>query len=110
MTNRDPLFLSCFWKQLMQCSGTKLQHSTPYHPESDGQSEVVNICLEQYLRCFVHDQPHQWYNFLPWAEFWYNSSFHTAIKMSSYHALYGVNPSHVPVYSPRDSSVDSVDD
>lgn len=40
--DQDPLFVSKFWTQLMQFTGTKLKHSTIYHPETDGQSEVVN--------------------------------------------------------------------
>lgn len=54
LTDRDPLFMSKFWGQLMQYSGMKLLHTTAYHPECDGQSEVVNRCLEQYLRLFTH--------------------------------------------------------
>lgn len=42
LTNRDPLFMSQFWEQLMQYNGTKLLHTTAYHPECDGQTEVTN--------------------------------------------------------------------
>lgn len=65
VTDRDPLFLSKFWSQLIRFSGTK--HTTTYHPKADGQSEVVNRCLEQYLRLFVHSYPQYWYNNLAWA-------------------------------------------
>ncbi|KAD4585269.1 hypothetical protein E3N88_22870 [Mikania micrantha] len=57
--------------------GIKLQMSSAYHPETDGQTEVVNRCLEAYLRCFAVDQSKAWAQWLPWAEFWYNSTFHS---------------------------------
>lgn len=110
VTDRDLLFLSKFWTQLMSYSGTKLHQSTTYHPESDGQPEVVNRCLEQYLRSYVHSQPSQWYMFLSWAEFWYNSSYHSAIKMSPYEVLYGVKPSLFLGYNSGDSNVETVDE
>ena len=53
---------------LQPLSVTKLRLSTSYHPETDGQTQVVNRTLEQYLRCFVHDQPHRWLQFLSLTE------------------------------------------
>ena len=53
----------------------ELHMSSAYHPQTDGQSEVVNRCVEQYLRCFVSQQPRKWSSFLPWAEF--GTTLHT---------------------------------
>jgi hypothetical protein len=92
VSDRDPLFLSAFWKELFRVQGTTLKYSTTYHPETDGQTEVVNRSLEAYLRCFTSDNPRKWFKYLHLAEFWHNSTFHSAISMTPFEALYGRPP------------------
>lgn len=92
VSDRDPIFTSNFWRALIQAVGPKLNYSTANHPSTDGQTERVNQCLEQYLRCAVHACPSKWRQWLPMAEFWYNSSYHSSIKCSPFKALYGMEP------------------
>ncbi|GJZ78593.1 ty3-gypsy retrotransposon protein, partial [Tanacetum coccineum] len=110
VSDRDPIFVSNFWTQLFKLSGTQLNHSTAYHPQSDGQTEVVNRGLEQYLRAMVTDHPTHWVRFLPWAEYCYNTTYHSSIKMTPYQALYGKVPMAVVPYPPGTSKVAAVDD
>ncbi|KAL1356594.1 hypothetical protein AAHE18_05G195900 [Arachis hypogaea] len=109
VSDRDPLFLSRFWRNLFEFSGTHLHYSTAYHPQTDGQTEVTNRSLEQYLRAFSHSQPQQWATFLPWAEFCYNSSYHSAIQMTPHEALHGFPMNLPPGYTPGSSPVLEVD-
>jgi hypothetical protein len=91
-SDRDRIFTSNFWKLLFKTLGTKLQFTTAYHPQTDGQSERVNQCLEMFLRCMVQDAPKQWKKWLPLAEFWYNSTVHSSLGCSPFKALYGHEP------------------
>jgi hypothetical protein len=53
---RDPNFTSNFWQELFKIQGTQMHLITTYHPHDDGQTEVVNKCLETYLRCFASEK------------------------------------------------------
>nr|KYP37703.1 Transposon Ty3-G Gag-Pol polyprotein [Cajanus cajan] len=56
-SDRDPTFISNFWQEFMQLQRVETRLSSSYHPQTDGQSEVVNRCLETYLRCMCSDTP-----------------------------------------------------
>lgn len=82
--------------------------STAYHPQSDGQNEIVNKGLEHYLRVSVGDRPHQWLQWLPLAEFWYDTNFHTSLKLTPFEALYGFPPPKLQ-YIPGTTRVEAED-
>ncbi|EXC24161.1 Sterol 3-beta-glucosyltransferase [Morus notabilis] len=92
VSDRDCIFLSHFWTELHKRMGTVLSRSTAYHPRSDGQTKVVNKCVETYLRCFTSDKPGQWHKWLAWAEYWYNTSFHIATQTTPSLVVYGRAP------------------
>lgn len=79
ISDRDLLFISRFWFTLF-----KLRMSTACHTQTDGQTEVVNHCVQQYLRAFYHNYPKQWGKFLHWAEWHCNTSVHSSTRMSPF--------------------------
>lgn len=70
VSDRDPLFTSKFWSSFLQQLGVTQSLSTAYHPQSDGQSEALNRCLEHYLRAMTWQRPKEWASWLPLAEWW----------------------------------------
>ena len=56
LSDIDPIFTGNFWMELFSCLGIQLAHSSSYHPQFDGKTEIVKKCLEGYLRCFVSDK------------------------------------------------------
>lgn len=109
ISNRDNIFLSNFWHKFFKLLGVELHYSTAYHPQSDGQTKVVNRCLETYLRCMTGECPIKWANWLSLAEFLYNTNYHIALKTTPIQVVYGYPPPlHIP-YIPRDSSLPAVD-
>lgn len=97
VSDRDKIFTSNFWKELFKLLGTQLKLSTAYHPQTDGQTEVLNRGLQTYLRCMAAEKPREWSRWLPLAEWWYNTNYHSAINTTPYEVVYG---QPAPLYSP----------
>ncbi|CAJ2672860.1 unnamed protein product [Trifolium pratense] len=108
-SDRDPIFLSTFWHEFFKLQGVALHKSTAYHPQSDGQTEIVNKCLETYLRCMCSSRPTNWFKWLSLAEWWYNTNYHSSIHTTPFEVVYGQPPPiHLP-YLPGSSPSFSVD-
>ena len=89
VSDRDRIFPSHLWRELFRLSGVELRISSTYHPQSDGQTERVNQCMETFLRCFANAVPSKWFDWLHLAEFWYNTTWHSSLQQSPFQALYG---------------------
>ena len=92
VSDRDAKFLSYFWKTLWGKLGTKLLFSTTSHPQTDGQTEVVNRTLSTLLRAIIQKNLKTWADCLPHVEFAYNRCVHSATKFSPFDIVYGFNP------------------
>ena len=109
VSDRDSVFLSQFWQGLFSLHGTAFHLSSAYHPQSDGQTEVVNRCLEMYLRCMCGENPKDWTMWIPLAEWWYNTHYHTAAQITPYEVVYNQPPPlHLP-YLAGESPIAEVD-
>ncbi|GJZ33233.1 putative reverse transcriptase domain-containing protein [Tanacetum coccineum] len=89
ISDRDGKFTLHFWKTLNKALGTRLDMSTAYHPQTDGQSERTIQTLEDMLRACVLDFGKGWDKHLPLVEFSYNNNYHTSIKAAPFKGLYG---------------------
>nr|GEW62261.1 reverse transcriptase domain-containing protein [Tanacetum cinerariifolium] len=88
ISDRDGRFTSHFWQMVHKALGTKLDLSTSYHPQMDGQSERIIQALEDMLRACVIDFGGSWDIHLPLAEFSYNNTYHLSIRCAPFEALY----------------------
>jgi len=84
--------------------------SSAYHPQTDGQTERLNQCLETYLRCMVHSCPQKWAQWIPLAEFWYNTTYHSAHGHTPFVALYGHPPKHFGITTSDTCTIADLDD
>jgi hypothetical protein len=92
VSDRDTKFLSHFWITLWAKLGCKLLFSTTCHPQTDGQTEVVNRMLSTMLRAILKKNIKMWEECLPQVEFAYNRSLHSTTKMCTFEIVCGFLP------------------
>jgi hypothetical protein len=108
VSDRDPVFTSLFWQELMRLMGTKLHMTTAFHPQSDGQSESANRVIIMYLRCLTGDRPRQWLRWLPWAEYLFNTAYQSSLRETPFRVVYGRDPPSLRSYEPGDIRLPAV--
>jgi hypothetical protein len=92
ISDRGTQFTSKFWQSLFKILQVKINLSSAYHPQTDGQIERVNQVLEQYLRCFINYHQDDWVDLLPVAKFAYNNTFQESIHQTPFFTNYGHHP------------------
>lgn len=96
VSDRDTRFLNHFWRSLWKLVGTSLDMSTAYHPQTDGQIEVTNRALGDFLCCLVGDNIKSWDSKLCKAEFANNHVVNRTLGNSPFKVIYGTVP-HCPL-------------
>jgi hypothetical protein len=107
--DRDRIFTSHFWQELFKLANVSLYMSSSYHPQTDGQIEWLNQCLQTFLCCFVQACPKKWLQWIPLAEFWYNTSHHSGINCSPFEVLCGHKPKHFDIQATDSYQVPELD-
>src|SRR5215469_7958635 len=92
VSDRGKHFVSRFWKSLCHMLNIKSNLSTTYHLETDSQTKQLNQILKQYLRIYIHHEQDNWAHFLPFAEFTYNNTKHSATQVTLFFVNKGFHP------------------
>jgi hypothetical protein len=109
VSDRDTVFTDNVWRDLFGLAGVKLRMSTAFHPQTNGQSEVVNKVIAMYLRCVTGDRLRSWVDWLSWAEYGYNTSFHTALRATPFEVVYGRPPPPLLPYTVGSAKMEAAD-
>lgn len=109
ISDRGPQFVSSFTKELNRLLGIETRSSTAFHPQTDGQTERVNMEIEQYLRIFVNERQNDWAEWLPLAEFSYNNRVHSSTQSTPFQLDTGRHP-RMGVEPRRPTAVEAVNE
>jgi hypothetical protein len=89
VSDRGTQFMSRFWKKVHEAMDTRLNFSSAYHPQTDGEIDRINQILEDMLRACALKDSKSWDKCLPYAKFSYNNSYQKSLKMMPFEVLYG---------------------
>ena len=92
ISDRDTRWRGDFWKETCRLMGMKRSLTTSYHPQSDGQAEIMNQGLEISIRAYIGPEQDDWSEMLDALALSYNSSTHTATGFSPAYLLRGFQP------------------
>jgi hypothetical protein len=92
VSDRDSKFTSKLWRALADRLGVELKLSTAFHQQTDGQSEIINGWLGEYIRLFTSADQSNWDELLPTAEIAYNKGIHSSLGMAPFEADLGYMP------------------
>ncbi len=90
--DRDPKLTSKFWQALWKRMGLEFKMSTSFHPQTDGQTERVNLVIQQFLRNYVTTDQQDWVDHLELAKFCYNNSEHFVTQSTPFQIVTGKSP------------------
>lgn len=106
---RIPNFLSKFWKVFFDLQEVSLNYNSAYHIQTNGQTEVLNKCLKWYLRSYARAKPKSWAKCLSLAQWSYNTSFQSSLKLSTFEVLYGYPSPKLISYVPGNINNEAAD-
>lgn len=92
VTDRDPIFVAKFWREMLRLLGTRQLMSTAFHPQTDGSSERGVRTTKQILRATIDANQRNWVQMLPMVEFAINSSISSTTGFAPFELNYGFMP------------------
>src|SRR5258706_1528168 len=106
ISNRDTCWRNLFWKEV--CKSTRSRHAltTAYHPQADGQTEILNQTIEVTIRTFINQSRDNWSSLLPYLTYAYNNTPHTATKFAPSYLLYRFHPRTPLEFLTTESSIE----
>jgi hypothetical protein len=106
VSDQDTHFDSEFWLALWRLVGTSVHMGAARHQQTDGQSERTVKTINQTLKMYLNKAGTNWLQWLPLAEFWYNSAKHSSIGKSPFEVVQGRNPRN-PIDSAIEAELDN---
>ncbi|RVW69833.1 Transposon Ty3-I Gag-Pol polyprotein [Vitis vinifera] len=98
VSDRDPIFISNFWQEFFKMSGTKLKLSSHTIHKQMAKRKSSTVALNSIYDVLFISGPGNGVHTYPWAEYWYNTTYHISTGMTPFQALYGWLPPSIPTY------------